>query len=440
MAEMNLPHWNFEKMLASRSPVNTMFESEWFTQWRNSQTQNFNKNSFPNHKQEDWRYTNILPIVNTSFNFANKADWDVDISFFVQDVYRIVFVNGFYQPHLSGLNGLPDGVELMPLSQALKQKNDWQTYFENNNVSSFQQLNAVLMTDGFVLRVSPRIIVDKPIHLLYLSASDNDAQMTHPRNIIVCGEGCEVTIFEEYSDRVAVAPSSIRKLYFNNVVTMLFAEKNAQVNHYKLQNETESAFHIANMSIHQKKDSMVNTFHFALGSRLGRDDLHYCLNEANAQCKLIGFYYLNGERHIDNHSRIDHLASHTTSEQHYRGILTDRGCGVFNGKVIVHPAAPKTSAKQSNKNLLLSKMAEMNTKPELEIYMDDVQCTHGATVGQLDEASLFYLQSRGIEKSRAEAMLTNAFVDELFHSVPNLTILNYVQDRIKEKMGTDIRE
>lgn len=398
--------------------------------WQADALQQFLAQGFPTRKDEAWKYTNVSALAKQSFSLQEDFEASVDISEYEhENTHRIVFVNGSFVAELSALDDLPEGVVVVDLEAALNDK-QMENYLpiEQRYQNSFSKLNAALLTNGLFLQVAPGVVVNRLIHVLYINTDSDQSHvdqphMNHPRHLILADESSAVTVLEEYVGEEST--------YFNNVVTQIYAGSNAKVEHYKLQNEGQTAFHIANTIIDQQRDSAVSTYHFALGAKLTRDNLHYLLKEQGVNCRMIGFYHGAGAQHVDQHTQVDHLVPNGSSEQVYKGIVSEKARAVFNGKVIVHPDAQQTTAHQSNKNLLLSKNAEVDTKPELEIYADDVKCSHSATIGQLDDKALFYLQSRGISKQKARHMLTCAFATELLGMIPNVALASYIQQRVE---------
>ncbi|ABS76820.1 Fe-S cluster assembly protein SufD [Coxiella burnetii] len=400
--------------------------SQWHP-WQKEQLKTFLLHGFPHRKVENWKYTNVTPIAEQAFSFGENTDADI-ADFILPDAYRLVFINGHFAPRLSDLSGLPSAVQMTSLKNIQRDiqnelaiKKDYQT--------AFSLMNDALFQDGLFLQVPKDCYLEKPIHLIHLSKPTASLTMSQIRHVILLEENAKAVIFEEYQGTNGVA-------YFNNVVTQIKVNSAAHLELYKLQQEGDRAFHIANTSIHQNRHSQVTSGHIAMGSELSRDDLNYSLDEAGASCQLLGFYYLNDGCHVDNHTRIDHRVSHCTSQQNYKGILADKSRAVFNGKIIVQPNAKQTSAHQTNKNLILSSDAEVDTKPELEIYNDDVKCTHGATVGQLNEEAIFYLQSRGINRGAAEHLLTCAFANEVVEMLPNKVIADRIQQLVTDRLAT----
>jgi Fe-S cluster assembly protein SufD len=276
--------------------------------------------------------------------------------------------------------------------------------------SGFSSLNTAFMQDGAVIIVPDNMTVEIPIHIIYLTDDQAGASASGPRNLIVLGKNARATVIETYS-----GPDDTE--YFTNSVTEVSLEAGAALDHYKLQQEGQKGFHIGSLEVWQQRDSRFYSHSISLGGKLARNDINVKLQGPGAQVILNGLYLAGGTQHIDNHTRIDHLSPHTSSKENYRGVLSGRARGVFNGKVIVHKDAQKTDAHQSNANLLLSSEAEVDTKPELEIYADDVKCSHGATVGQLDENMLFYLQSRAIPEDLAHSLLTFAFAEDVISRI-----------------------
>lgn len=377
----------------------------------------------PKRNQENWKYTDISLLENTSFNLILNDDSITESQIaqhYLADSYNVILVNGHFSWQLSKLSALPAGAILTSMRDAWQRFPELiKPYLEKENSQSLDSLNLALMTDGLFLFIPKNLVIDKPIQFLHVNTKASQDCMQHLRNIIVVEESARVVLLESH-----VALTDVR--YFNNLVTKLYIKQNSQVEYYKCQNESREAYHIGNIQVEQRANSQFDSYSISLGSKLSRDDLSIALHEKGCSCNLQGLYLIQDKQHGDHHTRIDHYAAHCSSEENYKGILDGKATGVFNGKVIVHPHAQQTKTRQSNQNLLLSKTAEMNTKPELEIYADDVQCTHGATVGQMDEAALFYLQSRGIDESAARKMLTYAFMSEIIESIENVAIKQHI--------------
>jgi len=416
--------------LEAQQVANSIKNQIEFTDWQRAQLHDFISQGFPTRKHERWKYTNVSAIAKQSFALPQNTSSKADInSLKLEGAHTIVFINGCYAADLSTLNGLPKEVTILDIKTAIvEERMNHALQIPTQYNTAFSSLNAGLMTDGLFLSIPKNIHIEQPIHLIYLQ-TDERVLMNHPRHFIDVHENSEVILFEEYVGQTNTP-------YFNNIVTQINASQNARVKHFKLQNESQQAFHIANTIISQQRDSIVSTMNIATGGLLSRDDLNYALNESGAQCRLLGLYYLDGERHIDNHSRVDHSVPQCSSEQNYKGIVDGKSRAVFNGRVIVHEGALKTKALQSNQNLLLSRTAEIDTKPELEIYTDDVQCSHGATVGRLDEQALFYLRSRGIDSDMAHHLLTCAFASGILDQIQQPVIAAKFNKHVVSQLAT----
>ena len=390
----------------------------WFTELRKSAFEAFRSEGFPTTRHEDWKYTDVRPITKRRFTTAAtkeefKRNYVEAAGFPDPACHELVFTNGRYAGALSTLLPLPGGVVLQPLLEAIDGNEDLITgIFKQSEPfkNPFVSLNTAFITDGAFIYIPDGVCLDQPVHLIFLAGSQEQPFAAHLRNLIIMGNNARATVIETY---IGVEDGE----YFTNIVTELVAGEGAFLEHYKLQQESPRGYHVANMNILQRRDSHVESHSISLGGALVRNDIKCQLTAAGAGIELNGLYLAGGRQHIDNHTRIDHLKPNTSSREHYRGVLDDHARGVFNGKVVVHTDAQKTDAHQSNANLLLSDNAEVDTKPELEIYADDVKCSHGATVGQLDETMLFYLRSRAIDEETARSLLTFAFADEVISHI-----------------------
>lgn len=420
--------WNISALQALQA-ANTIESGGDFARWQQAQLQDFITQGFPNPQHESWKYTNVSTISKQAFLLADNVFTEANVGHLkLADAHVIVFVNGCYSTSVSYLNKLPAQVNVLDLKTALSKKNiNEMLKIPDQYRTPFSSLNSALITDGLYLSIPKNICVKHPIHLIHVQTDDR-VLMNHPRHLLQVGNNSEVVIFEEYVGQTN-AP------YFNNIVTQIEAGRNSRIQHFKLQNEAKQAFHISNTIIRQKKDSFVSTTNIETGGCLSRDDLNYELNEEGSQCRLLGLYYLDNERHIDNHSRIDHKVPYCSSEQNYKGVIDGKSRAVFDSRVIVHEGALQTKAHQSNRNLLLSKTAEIDTRPELEIYADDVQCSHGATVGRLDEHALFYLRSRGIDYNMAYHVLTCAFTNEILDQIRHPVIAAKLNQHVVNRLA-----
>jgi Fe-S cluster assembly protein SufD len=336
----------------------------------------------------------------------------------------VVFINGVFSKEHSSLDDLDNGLVVENMLDALSNDQDLLakhlTKYADDKVSPFTALNTAFIQNGTFINVSANTVIEKPINILYLAKGSNGSLATHPRNLIVMGEGSEATVIESY---IGLDDAN----YFTNAVTEVALSSSAILKHYKIQQESLNAYHIGNLNVMQGKDSKFESHSISLGGALVRNDIHGQLAAEGAEIIMNGLYMTGDKQHVDNHTRVDHLKPHTLSTENYRGVLNGKSRAVFNGKVIVHKDAQKIEAHQNNANLLLSDDAEIDTKPELEIYADDVKCTHGATVGQLDQNMLFYLRSRAIDEETARSLLTYAFADELISNINFAPIRNRLE-------------
>lgn len=386
----------------------------WLARLRHTGLERFAQSGLPTTRDEEWKYTSLAALEKRSFQ-AVPHDGDATSLSPAQlealplgrfPGHRLVFVNGRYVPALSVMGPLPGGVKLGSLAAALDEAPDALqpalTHERANTVLG--ALNTAFMTDGAYIDLPRGTVVEAPIHLFFV-ATRADAAI-HARNVIVAGEGAQATVIEHYAGADGTT-------YLTNAVTQIFAARDAVVDHYKLQEEALASFHIAGIHAAQAQGSRFLSHSIALGAALARNDISTTFDADHCEATLNGLYLVRGRQHVDHHTRIDHLKPDGTSREYYRGLLDGASRGVFNGKVIVHPQAQRTDAHQVNHNLLLSKDAEVNTKPQLEIYADDVKCTHGAAVGQLDDAQLFYLRARGLDEATARSLLTYAFARDV---------------------------
>jgi Fe-S cluster assembly protein SufD len=382
---------------------------------RNRAMQAFTASGFPTIRDEDWKYTNVHAIAQQEFALSEPNQQLPEgllesLRYSDLDCYEMVFINGHFAAAHSSLSALPDGLTLHSLSglggadtdQAIEKLGS----AVGAKLSGFVALNTAFISDGVYLQLRSDTVLDKPVHLLFISTANAQPQVSHPRILIVAGVNSQAQIIEHYA-----AEEGSRNL--SNSVTEIIAGEGAQIEHCKVQVESLQGYHVGKLYIKQQKDSQVTSHSVALGARLSRTDIDASLEASGAIATMNGLYMVRGRQHVDHHTRVDHLQPNTHSNEYYKGILDGHARGVFNGKVVVHKDAQKIEAHQHNRNLLLSDNAEIDTKPELEIYADDVKCSHGATVGQLDENALFYLRSRGIGEHEAINLLTFGFADDV---------------------------
>lgn len=392
----------------------------WLRSVREAAMARFNELGFPSVRDEEWKYTNVAPIANTHFLPAPHGAVALDPDLLSQvglgslEGCRLVFVNGYYLPELSSAVGLPPGARVGGLAAAIGEETPLlQAYlarYAGYQDHAFVALNTALMKDGAFVYVPEGKIIETPINLVFISGAVEEATVCHPRILIVVERGGQARIVESY----AGVPE---KVYFTNAVTEIVVGENGVAEHYKLQRESERAYHVATVEARLARNANFSSHSVSLGGALVRNDINARLDGEGCECVLNGLYLGSGEQHVDNHTRIDHVKAHGSSRELYKGVLHGKARGVFSGKIYVHAGAEKTDAKQTNKNLLLSQAAWVDTKPQLEIYNNDVKCTHGSTIGRLDEAAMFYLRSRGIGVEAARNLLTYAFASEMIDRI-----------------------
>jgi Fe-S cluster assembly protein SufD len=382
---------------------------EWLRRFRSEAAAVFASTGLPTTELEAWRFTNVAPLARTTFVRAPEGvecDPALLRGVDVAGAVRIVFVNGRFEPRCSRLTAV-EGLTVEPLSAGRGPEG------RIGRVAPlvdhpFVALNGALFDDGAAISVADGADVRTPVHLVFVTttARDGSVPMTNPRVVISAGTNSRLTLVESYSGDDGAA-------YFTNSVAEIELADGASLDHYRLQHESAAAYHIAALFVRQNRDSSYRSHSFQTGGALARTEISVALDGEGANAFLDGLYLTDGTRHVDNQTRVDHLKPHTTSTELYKGILDDRSRGVFDGRVIVHKDAQKTSAAQSNRNLILSRDAVIDTKPQLEIFADDVKCTHGSTVGQIDDNALFYLRSRGIPLAQARNIMTYAFASEI---------------------------
>jgi Fe-S cluster assembly protein SufD len=418
----------------------------WVRQARQSAFARFAAHGFPSRREEEWKYTEVSALGKRATLAPDNIPPDPpsEAALYAwllaqENAHLMVFVNGHYDPELSAIGTLPAGVRLESLADMLDDSADQpepffaQQFAQQYEHTIFSSLNTALATDGAMLNLAPGTVLEAPIYLLFIASGHGAA--IYPRNIVIAGAGASATVIEHYLG-MAEAHN------FTDTVTHISLGAGAEIEHCKLLLEGSTAFHIAGIHAEQAAGSRFVSHSFTLGGRLTRNDITARLNEPGCHCTLNGLYLLDGKQHVDHHTRIDHLAPSGTSREYYRGILDGASHGVFNGKVVVHPGAVKTDAHQSNHNLLLSRQAEVDTKPQLEIFADDVKCTHGATVGQLDDTSLFYLRSRGIDEDVARSMLVYGFAFEIISKITVPHLRNRIEHLVLDRLpkGEQIKE
>lgn len=408
----------FEKLEAEayRAP-------SWIFPIRKAAIARFAEIGYPTTQDEDWRYTNVAPITKLPFKPALENPRQARARKAVQRATfsnltgsRLVFVDGHYSDELSVIDPLlKEGVRIGSLAHALQNADETiaQSYLARHASivdSAFTALNTAFFQDGAFVLVPANVRLEEPVRLIFVSTGAEPGVTAHPRNLIIADRHSQATILETY---IAISDAS----YVTNAVTEMIAGEGAVVEHCKFQDESTEAFHIAALHAHLGANSRYSFHSIASGGRLSRNNIRTVLAGSGVDCVLNGLYLTKAEQVADHHMVVDHAQPHCNSHEYFNGILDGRSRGVFHGRILVRPDAQKTDAKQTNKNLLLSDDATANAKPQLEIYADDVKCTHGATIGQLNEDSIFYLQARGIGIETARRMLIHAFAGEIIDRV-----------------------
>jgi Fe-S cluster assembly protein SufD len=389
----------------------------WLDELRRAGAERFAATGFPSAKDEEWRFTQLSPIVGTSFRPAERevnarraAEGIERFTFGRQAACELVFVNGHFEAQLSKLPRLPRGVQVMSLAEAaenepqlVRQHLARHAKFDAN---PFVALNTGSLHNGAFVHIARGVVLEQPIHLLFLSSPGDEPTAAHPRILAVVEDGAIATLVETYA---ATGDGT----YFSNAVTEIVAGADARIDHCKLQQESTAAYHVASMQVHLARASTFVSHSASIGSRITRNDLNVCLAGAGADATLNGLVLIGGEQHVDNHTTLDHAAPNCPSHELYKHVLGGKSSAVFKGKILVHQIAQKTDSKQTSKSLLLSDEAVINSQPALEIYADDVKCTHGSTVGPVDEDQVFYLRSRGVSLEAARHLLTYAFAADV---------------------------
>ena len=426
---MTIPHW--QAAFAARAGGD---DPQWLTPMRQTAMASFSALGFPTQALEDWHYTSLSSIAEVPYTVNGGASSTsvADLTPFMinADWPTLVLLNGTFSPSLSSMDMLPAGVTVLPLAQAwtehpeLVQKHLGKVALGEHAMTA---LNTAMMQDGVFIHAPANTVASSPVHILHVSDAAAAQSATFPRTLIVAERLANLTVLESFVSLAEVA-------YFTNHVAEVMLSDGATVHHFKVQRESDLATHVSTTEAHQGRDSHFVNFSMAVGSKLSRTNVYTVLDGENCGATLNGLYLGKGTQHTDHQTRIEHAQPNCFSRELYKGVLDGSSRAVFNGKVYVHPIAQKTDGKQSNHTLLLSPEARIDTKPQLEIFADDVKCTHGATVGRMDEAGLFYMKSRGVPAETARKLLTYAFaadvletieVDAVKHALEQLTLERY---------------
>lgn len=399
-----------------------LLSEPWVAELQKAALEDLQALGFPTRHDEEWKYTALDSFLQQHFSVAKPTEAE---SRFKADfpAYTLEIING----QVLGLDRLPKGVEIYPLAEALQTRAElFRPFFARKPAHGFLALNTAMLATGLVIHLPAGVRLDKPVYLYHWQ--DKADQAVYLRHLVVAESGSELTLIEHYA-------GSQDQAYFTNTLTEIACQAGAKVTHYKVQQEGLAAFHLGQLNASLAAGSELNSHSLSLGGRLVRSDLAIDLLAEEASCLMNGLYLPKSGQHVDHHTAVHHRVAHCRSQQDYKGILAGGSRAVFNGKVIVHPEAQKTEARQQNKNLLLAKNAEIDTKPQLEIFADDVVCTHGATVGQLDEDALFYLATRGIDREEATAYLVNAFAAENLALLGQTAMVSWWDSLIRQQLG-----
>jgi Fe-S cluster assembly protein SufD len=415
-------------------------EPAWLTSRRAAAARQLLAEGFPTTRDEEFRFTNVAPLASKAYPAADvppaRASLDAlraEATVPGLDAHEIVFVNGRFAPELSAIEGLPAGVRLTSLGSTIGADAPLvESLFGlaiKFQMQGFTALNTALAADGAILVVEPETVVERPIHFVFLSSAPAPFG-AHVRNLVRIGHHAQVRIVESYIGDAG-------QEYFTNAITEVLGADESKVEYCRVQRESMAAHHISGTHLQLGRAAVFASESLSLGGAIVRNDVNAVLGAEGISCTLNGLYLVDGDRLVDNHTTIDHAKPHCESHELYKGILDDRGKGVFNGKIFVREDAQKTDAKQTNKIMLLSDDATIDTKPQLEIFADDVKCTHGATIGQLDETQMFYLKSRGIGDDHARSILLHAFAADIVERIEVEALRTHLERLLLERLPID---
>ncbi len=407
----------------------------WLDSIREKGFEKFSELGFPGPDNEDWRFTNVAPIARTAFGLDRNGRPQVTPDMINKFIFPglkcslLVFINSRYVQDLSSLSQQPNGVKIVNLAEAITNDEELLrkrlSAYADFDKEAFTALNAAFMEDGGFVYVPDNTILPEPVHLLYITTESDHPTITNPRNLLVLGKNSQADIVEHY---VSLGDG----VYFSNVVTELIIGENSTAGHYLIECESNKSFNVSTLRVQQDRNSNLRSHSVLLGGALVRNNVHPVLAGEGCDSLINGLFMPSNRQHMDNYMVVEHASPHCDSRQFYNGILDGRSRGVFHGRIIVHEDAQKTDAKQTNRNLLLSDNAQIDTKPQLEIYADDVKCTHGATIGQMDANAIFYLQSRGIPEDTAKEILLSAFTSGTLESIQIEPIRDYCEKLVAD--------
>jgi Fe-S cluster assembly protein SufD len=400
----------------------------------------FEQNGFPTKKEEDWKYTSLRDVLKPNYRIFSSIESEVNLNevkkYFIHeiDTYKLIFVNGIYNSLLSTTTH--DGVDICVMSSALvkpKYKMIVDYYFNKiiNKNQHFANLNTSFAAEGAFINIPKNVVVSKPIEIIYFNTGEDEELMLQPRNLVVVGENSHIQIIERHQSIKETA-------VLTNSLTEIFAHKRAIVDFYKIQNDLKTASLIDNTFVSQQKESIVSINTFSFGGKFTRNNLEFYQEDERITSNLNGFSLIEDHQLVDHHTLVHHKKPNCESHEMYKGIFSGNSTGVFNGKIIVNKEAQKTNAFQQNNNMLIDDNASINTKPQLEIFADDVKCSHGCTIGQLDDKAIFYLRSRGIPEKEAKALMLYAFGNEVIEKIKIPELKERITRIIAKKLNVDL--
>ncbi|MEK6572143.1 MAG: Fe-S cluster assembly protein SufD [Bacteroidota bacterium] len=401
---------------------------------------------FPSTREEEWKYTDVAPLTRVNFkpvlnnvvDGLTMTDLERSVPLCGRNLKwdRLVWVNGHFSKEISSISALQAGVKIGSLADAMRHDprvlEEHLAQYARYEENAFTALSTAFLQDGAFIYVPNGVLVQAPIHLLFLSTNLGPEFVSYPRNLIIIGKNSQVAIVETHA-------SLADNMYFTNAVTEIVLGENAVLEYDKVQVESVRSFHIGTTHAHQGRSSTLISNSISFGGALVRNNLTAVLDGDGVECTLNGLYLAAGQQHIDNHTTIDHAKPHCNSHELYKGVLAGKSRGVFNGKIIVRKNAQKTDARQTNKNLVLTDDAAIDTKPQLEIFADDVKCTHGATIGQLDEEAIFYLRSRGVGFNNARDILIGAFASDVINRIKIEPLREQLHQMLHARLGQEFQ-
>ena len=426
---------NTARIVESFEQAKNGLPGTWLANAREGAIHSFATAGFPTQRLESWKYTNLNRLARGAFDpLAEITTPDVDAwsGLFIEGCDRIVIVNGRVDPVHSSIGAPSDGVTVSALSEAIDETDPelekQLAQIAPDEGAPLVALNTAFMRDGLVLRLAAGTVLERPVQVVHIVDSGDTALALHPRTLVVAGDNSEATVVETFAGAAGAG-------YWTNAVTEIRVGRNASIRHLKRQSESVGAYHTALTQVRLDRDARFSSVALTVGGMLSRNEMKVAFEGEGAECVLAGGSLLRGRQHADSTTEADHSVPHTKSDQVFRNVLDGNAHSVFQGGVIVRKEAQKTDSSQSNRNLLLSSGAQADTKPELRIFADDVKCAHGATVGDLDKASMFYLESRGIPPEQAKALLIQAFVGEILEDIADGVVRDHIETAITDWMA-----